>query len=165
VDPARVRLLYEHNAWANRIVLDRASTVGRDAYFAEVPGLSFGSLHVTLLHILDGEWSWFCRMRRTPREEWLNDLDEPDLASLTARWQHEIEVEMAFLGSLEDFEGSVTYEQPEGVFETLPVWQALLHVLTHSIQFRAEAAVRLTQLGASPGDLDFNNFMDTLLAS
>jgi uncharacterized damage-inducible protein DinB len=164
VDVARIRLLYEHNAWANRIVLDRAASLDRDDYFAAASGLSFGSLHATLLHLLDGEWSWFCRLRRTPREEWLNDLDEPDLASLRARWDHEIEVETTFLTSLTDadIEGYVTYEQPEGVYETLPVWQALLHVLTHSIQFRAEAAVRLTQLGASPGDLDFNNYMDTL---
>ena len=163
MEAARIRLLYAHNAWANSRVLERAAVVDAADYFASVPGISFGSLHATLIHILDSEWSWFCRMRSTPREVWELDLDEPDFASLLVRWDAENAVQTAFLDSLTDadLDGQVRFEYQPGVFESLPLWQALLQVLTHSIQFRGEAAVRLTQLGASPGDLDFNVFMDT----
>jgi uncharacterized damage-inducible protein DinB len=167
VDRLRIRRLYEHNAWANRLVLARAAEVGSKDYFADaVAGLSFGSLHRTLLHELDGEWSWFLRMRGAPTSEWENDLDLSDLDEMRRFWVAEEAAQFVFIDSLSevDLESELVYTMPNGVEERLPLWQALFHVLTHSIQFRSEAAVRLTQLGVSPGDLDFNNFMDTLAA-
>lgn len=162
MDAARIRLLYEHNAWANCIILDRAATLSEADYFADAPGISFGSLHTTLNHILDGEWSWFCRMRGEPMSVWQFDTDEPNLEALRSRWRKEEAANLAYLATLSeaDVEATLRYEHNSGVWDELPYWQALLHVLTHSIQFRGEAAVRLTQLGASPGHLDLNNYID-----
>jgi uncharacterized damage-inducible protein DinB len=39
------------------------------------------------------------------------------------------------------------------------VWQTILHVVTHSIQHRSEAAAILTGYGYSPGELDFDLFL------
>ena len=41
-----------------------------------------------------------------------------------------------------------------------PLWYFLLHMVTHSHQHRAEAAQLLTQLGLSPGDIDFLDYAD-----
>jgi uncharacterized damage-inducible protein DinB len=166
MDLLLIRRLYEHNAWANRLVLARAAEVRAVDYSADVAGLSFGSLHRTLMHELDGEWSWFLRMRGAPTSEWENDLDLPNLEEMRRFWAAEEVMQLAYIDSLSDsdLEAELVYTMPNGVEERLSLWQALVHVLTHSIQFRSEAAVRLTQLGASPGDLDFNKFMDTLTA-
>jgi uncharacterized damage-inducible protein DinB len=42
-----------------------------------------------------------------------------------------------------------------------PFWFYLLHMVTHSQQHRAEAAQLLTQLGQSPGDIDFLDYAKT----
>jgi uncharacterized damage-inducible protein DinB len=116
MDATRTRILYEHNRWANQRVLDMAATVSEAAYFAEVPGLSFGSLHRTLIHLLDSEWAWFCRMRGEPRDVWKEDLVEPDFASLRARWAREEARNFAYLDTLTDagLEATLEYEWPEG---------------------------------------------------
>ena len=44
--------------------------------------------------------------------------------------------------------------------EQYPVWFYLLHMVTHSQQHRAESAQLLTQLGHSPGDIDFLDYAD-----
>ena len=36
----------------------------------------------------------------------------------------------------------------------LPLWQLLLHMVNHSMQFRSEASILLTAYHQSPGDLD-----------
>ena len=40
------------------------------------------------------------------------------------------------------------------------LWHILLHVAIHTVQHRAEAAQILTQIGQSPGDLDFDEYIE-----
>jgi uncharacterized damage-inducible protein DinB len=161
LDVAAFRVFYQHNAWANRRVLEMAATVPPADYVAAVPGLSFGDLHATLRHILDSEWNWVSRLRGEPSSVWDPDLEAADLEALRSRWETEIALQDAYLGSLDDaaLAGDATYEHANGERVCIPRWQVLYHLLTHSLQYRGEAAVRLTQLGASPGDLDLLLFL------
>lgn len=42
----------------------------------------------------------------------------------------------------------------------LPLWQFLVHLLTHDAQQRSDAATLLSLAGQSPGDLDFLDYVD-----
>jgi uncharacterized damage-inducible protein DinB len=97
------RLLFEYNAWANARVLEQAARVPEADYYAAVPGLSFGSLHATLVHILVGEIVWLARWRGGRPPEALRDArqagrlarDEvPTFARLQEMW-HENEASLA----------------------------------------------------------------------
>jgi uncharacterized damage-inducible protein DinB len=46
------------------------------------------------------------------------------------------------------------------VYEGVPVWQMLVHVVNHGTQHRAEAAALLTAEGRSPGELDLINYAE-----
>jgi len=67
----------------------------------------------------------------------------------------------AFLESLSDDElvESLNITRWDGVKVTMTRWHMLVHLASHSMQHRTEAAVLLTQYGHSPGDLDFLFFV------
>jgi uncharacterized damage-inducible protein DinB len=54
-----------------------------------------------------------------------------------------------------DLERVVSYRSTEGAGYSAVLWKILVHLVNHGTLHRSEAAVRLTELGASPGDLDF----------
>jgi uncharacterized damage-inducible protein DinB len=159
------RLLFEYNEWANRRVLEACAAVSPRDYFAAAAGLSFGSLHATLVHILVAEVVWLARWQRGKPPEALRDARRadrlardviPTFEALRELWAEELSKQRAFFASLTDeqVEAPLSYETQYGEPNQQPMWQLMSHLLNHGTQFRAEAAVRLTQLGVSPGDLD-----------
>jgi len=163
---AYFRRLFEYNSWANARVFERAAEVPEADYFADRAGLSFGSLHATLVHIVMGEATWLARWQDGPDAPGIGNARE---AAKIARDQITTldavhESWRAFDASLHalvdaltdtDLERSITYRLPNGDEYTDALALQLGHVVNHGTQFRAEAAVRLTELGHTPGDIDF----------
>ncbi len=83
----------------------------------------------------------------------LEDQPLPPIDQLCELWEAEWAVVDAWLSTLTD--GFVGY-----VYEAVPVWQMLLHVVNHGTQHRAEAAALLTAEGRSPGELDLINYAE-----
>jgi len=159
------RLLSHYNVWANALVVAKAAEASEADYFAPAAGLSFGSLHATLVHIMLGELVWLSRWQGEKPPEALKDgrqaatiaqTEVPTFAALREMWDRERANQEAFFASLTDaqVEAPLAYEDQYGNSNSQPLWQLMTHLLNHDTQFRAEAAVRLTQLGLSPGDLD-----------
>ena len=159
------RLLFAYNTWANQRVLEEAARVGEADYFQPSPGLSFGSLHATLVHILVAEIVWLARWQGRRPPDALKDARQaariaeheiPSFADLRRIWDAELEKQRSFFEALQDdaIDRPVSYETQFGEPNVQPLSQLMTHVFNHGTQFRAEAAVRLTQLGLSPGDFD-----------
>jgi uncharacterized damage-inducible protein DinB len=84
----------------------------------------------------------------------------PDLDTLRARWEQDRVAMRPWLQGLsrEDLLAPVELgEESRGY----PLWYYLLHIVHHSSQCRADAAAALTELGHSPGDLDFLDYAET----
>jgi uncharacterized damage-inducible protein DinB len=159
------RTLLQYNLWANRLVLDKAVLAAPEDYFAPAPGLSFGSLHATLVHTLVAEVVWLARWQGGLPPERLKDArvadriaaeDVKTFDELTHLWREEDAKQMRFLEALTDEQvaGKVAYHTQYGEPYEQPLHELIAHLVNHGTQFRAEAAVRLSQLGLSPGDLD-----------
>jgi uncharacterized damage-inducible protein DinB len=159
------RLLFAYNTWANQRVLEQAARTGEVDYFQPAPGLSFGSLHATLVHILIGELVWLARWQGGKPPGALKDarqanriaaIEIPSFADLYRIWDAELQKQRSFFEGLQDdaIDRPVSYVTQLGEPNLQPLSQLMVHVFNHGTQFRAEAAVRLTQLGLSPGDLD-----------
>jgi uncharacterized damage-inducible protein DinB len=157
MDKQDIALLIDYNYWATAHILRAAEKTTTAQLRAPYP-VSFGSLRGTLVHILGAEIMWRARCHEgyslpaMPAE-----AEYPDLAAIKQHWAAEETIMRAYVASLNDAAMSwlVSYKTTRGVATQTVLWQALVHMINHGTQFRAEAGVVLTSFGFSPGDIDF----------
>jgi uncharacterized damage-inducible protein DinB len=153
--------LFDYNYWANAKVLNVAAQISESRFIAPAR-LSHGSIRGTLAHTLATEIVWRLRCQEGISPSALPAESEfPSLESLRLRWTEEERVMRAFLDQLTDEAANqiVHYKTTNGVPQETVLWHILAHVVNHGTQFRAEAAVALTESGQSPGDLDLIAFI------
>lgn len=158
-----VLILYQYNQWANAKILSAAAPITPEQFTAPA-SFPHGGLRGTLVHALFAEWIWRKRWEGASPTSRLNPEDFPTVRSLQSRWQEEEMQLMNFVESLSGEQLNVTfhYTNTAGQPFTRLLWQAMVHVVNHGTQHRAEAAAMLTDLGHSPGDLDMIYFLDEL---
>lgn len=141
--------------WTNGKLLDAADHLTPEQFTA-LSTATTRDLRATLVHELDVEWSW-----RLNLQNWIDDDDAelnagdfPDVASLRERWERDEREMRAWLGTLTDqhlaAEVASTFTR-----DRRPLWQYLVHILTHAAQQQADAATLLTAAGHSPGEIGF----------
>ncbi len=155
-----IRDLYAYSAWANARILDTAEQLTQEQF--TTPGAGLGSIRDTLVHTASAQWLWLARWRgASPTELW-NPADIPDMATLRNHWDEVEAATSTYIATLRepDLARVVSYVNFQGETWSYPLWQQLLHQVNHATQHRSEAALLLTQLGHSPGWLDFLVYVD-----
>jgi len=141
-----VRFLYAYDRWATSRVLSVLDGL-EPALWSGTNVVGERGLGGILVHHLGASQRWRHSFQRTgespePEEEPLPSIDE-----LRRRWGEEWMAEDAWLATITD--GFVAH-----VYEGVPIWQMLVHVVNHGTQHRSEAAALLTAEGRSPGEID-----------
>lgn len=150
--------LYAYNWWANSRVLQAASDISSDDFSRNgIVPIPHGSLRGTLVHMLDTERDARIRLSRHARGEPLDPEAFGSIEEITRSWRGEAAAMNDYLSGLLD--ENMDSELALTETERYPYWQLLIHVMNHSTQHRSEAAVLLTALDHSPGDLDFALFL------
>ena len=121
------------------------------------PDPGWGNLLGILVHILDAEYGWRSVLQSQSAEEILDADDFDGMEALRSRWELERTAWLEFVGSLN--EESLDQRAGSDLQDGMNVWQTILHVVTHGIQHRSDAAAILTAYGHSPGELDFDVFL------
>ena len=157
---SEVATLIDYMYWANRRILQSAGKL-TDAQFRLPSVIAGRDLRATLVHTLDVEMSWRRRLQRRPEQEWKKALaisDYPRVTTLAEHWSRD-EAEMReWVATLDD--ELLARKADVEADKDFPLWYYVVHLITHSQQHRAESAQLLTQLGLSPGDVDFLDFCD-----
>ncbi|PKN94224.1 MAG: hypothetical protein CVU44_07435 [Chloroflexi bacterium HGW-Chloroflexi-6] len=150
--------LIHFNFWANERILSTCKRISTDEFtrpHTSDPG--WGSLRGILVHTLDTEYGWRSVLQALDADNILEAEDFDDLEVLKSHWAVERAAWFDYLASLSDESLNLGYGDDS---QTGPkVWQTILHVVTHGIQHRSEAAAILTEYGQSPGELDFDLFL------
>ncbi len=147
--------LIEYLFWMrDRIVAASAGLT--DGEFQSGETVTTRDLRATLAHQLENEWAWRIRLKEGsfPVGDVL-PADYPTLDALVARWHREEGDLRAWFDGLSDRDLAT---QPPGDDNPLALWRYLLYVVNHGTQQFAEAAVLLTRLGHSPGDIGYLAF-------
>lgn len=157
-----IRDFYAYNAWANNRILDTAERLDQEQFLAAGDGGV--SIRDTLAHTLGAQWVYLQRWQgNSPRQLWAAE-DFPDAATLRRRWDEVERESNAYFARLqeEDVLRPLSYVNTRGEGWVYPLWQIMLHQVNHATQHRSEVALRLTELGHSPGDIDYLYYHDDL---
>jgi uncharacterized damage-inducible protein DinB len=153
-----IATLIHFNFWANDRILATCERISADEFtLLYTPDSGWGSLRGILVHTLDTEYGWRSVLQALDEEKILETGDFADVVALKTRWNIERAAWFDFVGRLSD--ESINQGYGENHHNGLTVWQTILHVITHGIQHRSEAAAILTGYGQSPGELDFDLFL------
>lgn len=156
------RTLLAYNRWANHRVRGATRPIGSSDYMRPMAGLSHDSLRGTLVHVYGAELVWHRRISdRVSPTTLPSEIDLSTFDELEDAWDR-IDAaadEVAAALTEDRLRAIVRYVTTSGVEHETPLWQILHHVVNHGTQFRGEAAVALTALGESPGDLDLISFL------
>lgn len=154
---ADIQQLYNYNYWASAKILMAATNVSQEEFLAPV-SFPNGSLRGILVHVIAAEWIWRMRIGEGVYPSALLVPEEfPNFLAVLERFQEEEANMRGYLARLsdDDVNGTVTYRDTVGAENSQVLWQILTHVVMHGMQHRAEAAAALTDLGHSPGNIDF----------
>jgi uncharacterized damage-inducible protein DinB len=153
-----ISTLIRFNFWANGRLLAVCEHLAPDEFSREVtPDPGWGSLRGVLVHILDTEYGWRSILQAQETNTILEAADFANVAALKARWDSERAAWFDYATSLND--ESINQGYGEDAPNGPKVWQTIMHVISHGIQHRGEAAFILTGYGYSPGELDFDIFL------
>jgi uncharacterized damage-inducible protein DinB len=158
MDKNDIAMLVRFNFWANERILAACAHISADQFTCAVtPDPGWGSLRGILVHTLDAEYGWRSVLQGQDEEGVLEAADFADVAALKARWEIERAAWLDYAAGLNEERINQGYgDDPQ---QGPKVWQTILHVVTHGIQHRSEAATVLTGFGYSPGELDFDLFL------
>lgn len=145
---AHARSMISYNRWANERILHAARNLSPE---------QFGSIADTLAHLLGTQLWWHSNWTGAPWEE----PAQRAYAELKAEFEASHAQLHAFGERLDEaeWERQSAWWKQWGYDEMASVGATLFQVIYHGIQHRSEVAMRLTELDASPGDLDYLNFL------
>ncbi len=153
-----LQTLLSYSAWATNKLLAACEGITHEEFFRPLaPNPGWQTLWATLAHMLDAEYGWRCALQSQDSSNILTGDDFPNLPALQHRWQEEHAAWARYLASLPETNIHKGYgAEPES---TMLVWQVVVHVVNHATQHRSEVAAFLTGLGHSPGELDFDLYL------
>ena len=154
--------LFDYSYWATRQLLAKTAEASGDTFRAPAD-ITYRGLRATLVHALDVERSWRLRLQGEPAEVFDAQLQPETFADVTALadfWAEDEMVMREWLGTLEEDRMNEVVDL--GPDDRFPLGTFLLHIITHSIQQRRDAALILERAGHSPPEIDFLYYADSL---
>lgn len=150
MDVSDMRFLFAYDRWATEKILAVAAMVPYEEW-EESNRIDRRGLGGIMTHQLGAHERWRAGWQGldTPFRREAGPL--PSVAELADAWAEEWAAMDAYLDSLTD--ADIT-----AAFEDTTLWRTMAHVVNHGTQHRSEAAVLLTIMGHSPGDLDLIDF-------
>ena len=138
-----------YSAWASRKLVEAVRTLS-DAEFDKPVGISHGSLHGTLTHILWADWLWLTRVvgpsEKPGESRGVLETVWPELQNRWIAWAEQGDAE---INRIVEYKSIL-----DGQIASTPAWQIVLHVVNHATLHRGQAMGMLRQMGIAPPHTD-----------
>lgn len=163
------RFLSRYNRWFNERLYAACGSLS-DAERKRDRGAFFGSIHLTLNHLVWADTVWLGRFARQGCD--FASLSAPLLrlpqganhrtelfGDFSALRAHRARLDAAIDAWVADMppgftERTMRYSNTRGVERAHPMWQAMTHFFNHQTHHRGQVTTLLMQAGVDPGDTD-----------
>jgi uncharacterized damage-inducible protein DinB len=156
MNAAYFRRLFDYNYWAHRRVWKCVMAL-TDEQFTRPSDYSIGSVHAQVVHTMGAEWLWLTRARGNPVPRIPPPEDYPTREAIRVRWD-EIEREWrAYVEALTDVDltRNIEYVSVSGNMRRVSFLpDALIQILNHSTDHRAQTLALIHQLGGETVEQD-----------
>ncbi|MEO6218985.1 MAG: DinB family protein [Ginsengibacter sp.] len=137
-----------YNLWANKIITEKINPLPAAILHNEMKS-SFGTIHKTVIHLMDVESIWWQRFKLQEHVEWPGKIFEDDfenlskeLLALSKQWNDWVsetnELQLAHVFG---------YYNSKKEFFKQPVYEMLLHLFNHQTFHRGQLITMMRQNG------------------
>jgi uncharacterized damage-inducible protein DinB len=146
-----IKELYDYLFWGDRMMFSAATALPDAEYFME-RGMSAGSIHKLLAHLMGAEAVWLERWRGQAPARIENADDHPTRAALDARWERVHADLREFLSKQtnESLAGPITFRSFTGDPSAIPLGELMVHVVDHASYHRGQLNTMIKQAGGQP---------------
>lgn len=162
-DGLAATILRQQVGWAHWVItrlLDLAEPLSA-AELDRTATVPHGTLRRTLFHLVSVDWEWGEALMHLREMPTLTLEEASEIAEMRARWQ---QYAAAFSDWLQTQDSTalaapgVAIEWITDGREPVTAWIIVVHMCMHVMQHASEAAHLLTDVGHSPGDIDFAEY-------
>jgi uncharacterized damage-inducible protein DinB len=148
------RHFYEYHFATNRKIWDDLIAPLSQEQFTQDAGYAYGAVRDQVVHIMSVDDTWFSALRGKEIPDPLEPADFSDRHALRAAWDGVEQQMRAYLATLRD---DMLFSKPFGAGEDedLLLWQALLQVVNHGTDHRAQLLRLLNDLGLKTPPQDY----------
>jgi uncharacterized damage-inducible protein DinB len=153
----------EFMEWGDHQLLAVAATIPQEEYFRD-RGISAGSLHKLLVHMMAAQWIWLCRWRGETSPHFEDENDHPTLQSLKDRWVVVHDEMKRFLAeqTTTSLLTVFSYKDTRGNPHSLPLGRFIQHMLDHGTYHRGQANTLIKLCGGQPINLSLYKYYELL---
>jgi len=148
-------------AWGDEQLLAVAAAIP-EAEYRRDRGISAGSLHKLLIHMMAAQWIWLSRWQGVAMPYFETDQDHPNLISLRNRWAvvHEETKDFLIKQTVESLAANFSYKDSRGNPHSLPLGRFIQHMLDHGTYHRGQANTLIKLSGGQPVNLSLYRYYE-----
>lgn len=157
-----VRGLIRYNEWANEKLLAAVREASPAELETEI-GPGAGTISSWLNHLVNVQRGWFAIILGNQDHPLAGPGEAGPLVDVDKAFAMSAAEMRAYGDAATDAKVGETisrYDEQCGETESWPAWQLITQLLNHSTHHRSEIGRALGNLGHSPGDLDFIEYLD-----
>ena len=142
--------------WGDEQIIAAARPIAADEYYRD-RGISFGSLHKLLVHVMGAQWIWLERWKGNSPPRLLDATDYPTRELLWEAWPllHRDFIEFITTQTPETIHRLIHYQNSRGEKFSVPLSELILHTLDHGTYHRGQTNTLIKLAGGQPAAVNY----------